>query len=106
MWGCVCGGVLFCFVFVFVFCFACLFGFDNASIQRSKSSFLLEDPCQHAGTCTDAACVLLYLTVCSKGEFQCDHGLCMPDNVVCDGANDCGDYSDERYCREFLFASF
>ena len=45
------------------------------------------------------------VTVCSNGEFQCDHGLCMPDSVVCDGANDCGDYSDERYCRKSVFAS-
>ncbi|KAM4544149.1 SCO-spondin [Fundulus diaphanus] len=39
--------------------------------------------------------------VCREKEFQCDNGRCVPAGtvgVVCDGVNDCGDGSDEKYC--------
>ena len=44
---------------------------------------------------------LIYLhkfTVCYSDEFTCDNGECVPDSYVCDGDNDCGDYSDEDGC--------
>ena len=28
-------------------------------------------------------------------EFTCDNGECVSQSSVCDGDNDCGDYSDE-----------
>lgn len=29
-------------------------------------------------------------------EYECDNGLCTHEDYVCDGDNDCEDYSDEQ----------
>lgn len=43
---------------------------------------------------------------CRVSEFFCDTGQCVALDRYCDGADDCGDKSDEpRYCsRESLFS--
>ncbi|XP_035221345.1 MAM and LDL-receptor class A domain-containing protein 2-like [Stegodyphus dumicola] len=33
---------------------------------------------------------------CGDGEFQCDNGNCISNNLVCDFVDDCGDFSDEN----------
>jgi len=35
---------------------------------------------------------------CTAEEFQCENGLCVQFNWVCDGDNDCKDFSDEINC--------
>jgi len=36
---------------------------------------------------------------CSKESYhRCDNGICVLNQWVCDGDNDCGDNSDERNC--------
>ena len=35
---------------------------------------------------------------CYPAEFQCDSGLCLHADAVCNGINDCGDLSDEQNC--------
>ncbi|XP_077160383.1 SCO-spondin-like isoform X2 [Paroedura picta] len=38
---------------------------------------------------------------CRTGEFQCQNGHCIPagpDGAICNGVNDCGDFSDEFRC--------
>ncbi|XP_064641147.1 low-density lipoprotein receptor class A domain-containing protein 3-like [Lineus longissimus] len=34
----------------------------------------------------------------SCSEFRCDNGVCYQRNQKCDKLNDCGDWSDEKYC--------
>ena len=42
--------------------------------------------------------------VCPMHQFRCDDGTCIPVMWACDGANDCGDNSDEdRYCKIGIF---
>ena len=41
-----------------------------------------------------------YVYIWKTGDFRCDSGKCMPKYAVCNGANDCGDNSDERGCSE------
>ncbi|XP_060137056.1 SCO-spondin-like [Zootoca vivipara] len=38
---------------------------------------------------------------CWTGEFHCQNGRCVPagpHGAICDGFNDCGDFSDEKHC--------
>uniref|UniRef100_A0A3P9PSX4 ST14 transmembrane serine protease matriptase a n=1 Tax=Poecilia reticulata TaxID=8081 RepID=A0A3P9PSX4_POERE len=36
------------------------------------------------------------------GKFHCRNGLCISQNLTCDGWNDCGDMSDEKNCSTGL----
>ena len=36
---------------------------------------------------------------CSNQEFACTHGLCVPEDRVCDFTDNCGDGSDEENCE-------
>ena len=37
-------------------------------------------------------------TSCGSYEYTCNNGYCVYSWDVCDGTDDCGDYSDELYC--------
>jgi len=37
---------------------------------------------------------------CGPGEFICRNAGCVPADVLCDGADDCGDLSDEEHCAK------
>ncbi|EGW04789.1 Sortilin-related receptor [Cricetulus griseus] len=37
---------------------------------------------------------------CRSDEFNCSSGMCIRSSWVCDGDNDCRDWSDEANCTE------
>lgn len=39
---------------------------------------------------------MFHRSLCTKDEFKCSNGHCIPLNLACDGHNDCGDDSDEN----------
>ncbi|XP_069972834.1 uncharacterized protein [Penaeus vannamei] len=41
----------------------------------------------------------LTLTTCSRGNFTCDDGSCLPMEMRCDSQADCPDESDENHCE-------
>lgn len=50
--------------------------------------------------CGDSSDEAGCIQTCSKSQFQCTSGRCIPDHWACDGDNDCGDFSDENTtCR-------
>ncbi|UYV74244.1 LRP1B [Cordylochernes scorpioides] len=36
---------------------------------------------------------------CLPSQHQCDNGVCVDDEKICNGQNDCGDWSDEFKCN-------
>lgn len=39
-------------------------------------------------------------TACGEHEFKCENDNCVSQVVLCDGENNCGDYSDENKCSK------
>lgn len=37
---------------------------------------------------------------CARGLWRCRNGACVPPAALCDGVDDCGDYTDEWHCSE------
>lgn len=39
--------------------------------------------------------LLIFVGQCPLNHFRCFNQRCVPNNLVCNGNNDCGDYTDE-----------
>ncbi|XP_053342020.1 complement component C9 [Clarias gariepinus] len=50
-------------------------------------------PCRTASKCEEDP-----PPVCSSTEFTCESGICIKKRLMCNGDNDCGDFSDEDEC--------
>ena len=40
---------------------------------------------------------------CASYQWKCTNRKCIPEDFACDGIDDCGDGSDERYCGKLVF---
>ncbi|KAF5909745.1 complement component C9, partial [Clarias magur] len=50
-------------------------------------------PCRTATKCEEDP-----PPVCASNEFTCESGICIKRRLMCNGDNDCGDFSDEDGC--------
>lgn len=41
-------------------------------------------------------------SICPRGMFRCNQGICIEMIKRCDGLWNCGDGSDETDCREYI----
>lgn len=41
------------------------------------------------------------LSPCGKNEHECTNHVCVNITQLCDGKNDCGDFSDETKCCKY-----
>ena len=58
----------------------------------------------HGVELCDVARVHLRVSVCvacPADQFTCNSNLCIDQSWVCDGDNDCRDFSDEHDCRQY-----
>lgn len=39
---------------------------------------------------------------CLAGDWKCKNSICIPQELLCNDVNDCGDNSDEETCGEML----
>ena len=46
---------------------------------------------------------VLFFTGCGFNEFTCRNGNCIPQSFICDGDNDCNDYSDVQSCCMYMY---
>jgi len=59
-------------------------------------TFAFQRGISQRGKCCRCDCV-----VCTENQFLCANtGRCIAAGYVCDGDNDCGDFSDEQNCSQ------
>ncbi|XP_071094759.1 uncharacterized protein [Haliotis cracherodii] len=67
---------------------------DCAYLQQTDSSWKM-----YMGVCDTLMPFVCQALPCPSGTFRCDSGKCIGSNNMCNGENNCGDFSDERNCN-------
>ncbi|XP_070572618.1 atrial natriuretic peptide-converting enzyme-like [Ptychodera flava] len=93
---------------------------ENSTLLERKTTSCSEEgsiQCEHSDLCVPAKyycdgyhdCDNWYLiddtdepnscNTCSSKQYTCSNKHCVPRNKRCNGLNECGDWSDEKYCN-------
>ncbi|XP_056011718.1 low-density lipoprotein receptor-related protein 2-like isoform X2 [Ostrea edulis] len=81
----------------------CLPVSGGSRVCRCSDGYLIQTDNTSCAMCKEPSCQCEAHRICSSTTecdgFVCDEGHCLPADVICDGATDCEDMSDEEESR-------
>ncbi|XP_055866862.1 sushi, von Willebrand factor type A, EGF and pentraxin domain-containing protein 1-like isoform X2 [Biomphalaria glabrata] len=81
-----------------------VWGDGEPNLQAGSCAFLRKTNGNwlwYMGNCDQMSSVVCERSPCPVGTFHCDSGLCLSSSLVCNGEDNCGDFSDERNCSQY-----